>query len=97
MSLKEQLQEMAPELRNRFGLRSLAVFGSVARGEDSHTSDIDLLVDFETPTPSTMPERYFGLIDELERRTHHPVQVLTPNMVKNPFLKRSMECDLSYL
>lgn len=35
----------------RFGVRSLRLFGSVARDEASGASDVDLLVDFqETPT-----------------------------------------------
>jgi predicted nucleotidyltransferase len=35
--------------RRRFGVRDLAVFGSVARGEASATSDLDVLVDFDGP------------------------------------------------
>jgi len=34
----------------RLGIRSLALFGSVARGEDRSGSDIDLLVEFSRPT-----------------------------------------------
>jgi predicted nucleotidyltransferase len=34
-------------LRQRFGVRSLALFGSVARDEAGPESDIDLLVEFE--------------------------------------------------
>ncbi len=34
----------------RIGVRSLALFGSVARGEDRPGSDIDLLVEFNQPT-----------------------------------------------
>jgi predicted nucleotidyltransferase len=30
-----------------FGVRSLAVFGSIARGEERSDSDVDLLVEFE--------------------------------------------------
>jgi hypothetical protein len=36
------LQEFA-----RFGVQSLALFGSVARGEDQPESDVDILVEFE--------------------------------------------------
>jgi hypothetical protein len=39
----------APELR-RLGARSLALFGSVARGEGSESSDIDLLVELQPKT-----------------------------------------------
>ncbi len=37
------------ELRDKFGVKSLALFGSVARDEASQTSDVDLLVEFEQP------------------------------------------------
>jgi predicted nucleotidyltransferase len=39
------------ELRERFGVKSLRLFGSVARDEASEHSDVDVLVDFdETPS-----------------------------------------------
>lgn len=44
------------ELHERFGVKSLALFGSVARNEASDTSDVDLLVEFDRPTG------LFGLI-----------------------------------
>jgi uncharacterized protein len=37
------------ELRERFGVRSLALFGSVARGAARRGSDVDLLVEFDRP------------------------------------------------
>ena len=38
-----------PDLQQRWPIRSLAVFGSMARGEASAASDIDILVEFERP------------------------------------------------
>ena len=32
-----------------FGVRTLRLFGSVARNEDTKSSDVDLLVDFDAP------------------------------------------------
>lgn len=43
-----RLRERQVELRQR-GVRSLAVFGSVARGDFSPQSDLDILVEFERP------------------------------------------------
>jgi uncharacterized protein len=43
------LDRHAQELR-RLGARSLALFGSVARGEGTASSDIDLLVELEPKT-----------------------------------------------
>ena len=37
------------ELRQHYQVKSLALFGSVARNEASPASDVDLLVEFETP------------------------------------------------
>jgi hypothetical protein len=41
------LADVSVELRARFGVRSLSLFGSVARGEAKPGSDIDLLVELE--------------------------------------------------
>jgi len=43
----EQLSARADEIRARFRVASLAVFGSVARGECTPGSDLDVLVAFE--------------------------------------------------
>ena len=45
------LEANRQELRERFGVKSLRLFGSVARDEASEQSDVDVLVDFdETPS-----------------------------------------------
>lgn len=36
-----------PELRERYGVRTLGVFGSYVRGEQRPRSDLDLLVEFD--------------------------------------------------
>jgi uncharacterized protein len=46
--LRERLRERRPELlaaAARRGASNLRVFGSVARGDDSASSDVDFLVD----------------------------------------------------
>ena len=43
------LQDHTDELRSRFGAKSFAVFGSLAREEGMETSDVDILVAFERP------------------------------------------------
>jgi len=43
------LADYRDELRQQFGVKSLALFGSVARNETTETSDVDLLVAFARP------------------------------------------------
>jgi len=47
-----------PELRQRYGIRSLGVFGSYVRSEQKRRSDLDLLVEFDDPTLSL-----FGFVE----------------------------------
>ncbi|HJJ61375.1 MAG TPA: nucleotidyltransferase family protein [Methanocorpusculum sp.] len=43
----EKLQNHLPELQERFGIETIGIFGSVARGDDSESSDVDVLYAFE--------------------------------------------------
>jgi len=43
------LRQHRSELSNRFHVRSLGLFGSVARGQAGDASDVDLLVEFTEP------------------------------------------------
>ena len=43
------LHEHADEVRERYGITNLAVFGSVVRGEAGGNSDVDVLADVERP------------------------------------------------
>lgn len=44
--IMERLRIMQPELRRRYPIRSMGVFGSFARGEAGEDSDLDVLVEF---------------------------------------------------
>ena len=51
------LRKHLPELQERYGVRSLGIFGSFVRGEQRKRSDLDVLVEFDrAPT-------LFGFID----------------------------------
>jgi uncharacterized protein len=46
-----QLHEMLPELKEKYNVSYLGVFGSYIRGEQKPESDLDVLVEFsKTPT-----------------------------------------------
>lgn len=67
----------------------------MARGEENADSDIDFLAEFDSPTPATMPERYFGFIEEAGKRFNRKIQLLTPRMIRNPHLQKSISRDLT--
>jgi hypothetical protein len=41
------LEELREEIRKKYKVKAIGVFGSIIRGEQKETSDIDVLVDFE--------------------------------------------------
>lgn len=45
--LRDALESVRPRLKTDFGVAALYVFGSVARGEATPESDVDLLVEFD--------------------------------------------------
>ncbi len=69
-----QLRKHKPELEKRFGVISLLLYGSVARGEATADSDINLVVGFDGPTTS---ERFFGVQFYVEDLLECPVDVVT--------------------
>jgi predicted nucleotidyltransferase/DNA-binding XRE family transcriptional regulator len=74
----------------RHGMSELQVFGSVARGEDTDASDLDLLVRVPEGTGLLALGRF---TQELEDLLHVPVDVVPDDSVK-PRVRRNIERDL---
>lgn len=76
------------ELARRFGVTSLALFGSVARDAAHAASDVDILVSFDGPATSA---RYFGVQFFLEDLLGRPVDLVTEKALRpelRPFIER---------
>ncbi|MBI5351907.1 MAG: nucleotidyltransferase family protein [Chloroflexi bacterium] len=86
----QALQQKNVELTKQFGVKSLLLFGSVARNEDVPTSDVDLLVEFNRPVG------YFGLFalqDYLEKLLGCSVDLGTLDSLK-PYIKERIMGEL---
>lgn len=84
------LKQKNAELTNQFGVKSLLLFGSVARNEATSASDVDLLVEFNRPVG------YFGLFalqDYLEKLLGCSVDLGTPDSLK-PYIKERVMGEL---
>jgi predicted nucleotidyltransferase len=64
-----------------FGLRRLALFGSVAREEAGPSSDVDVLVEFEGKASF---DRYVELNFLLENLLHRRVDLVTAQSLREP-------------
>lgn len=72
----QQHQQKIQELAQQFGIKNLRIFGSVAKGEDTENSDLDLLVQ---ASPTTTLFDICGLQIELEELLNLKVDVVTDN------------------
>ncbi|CAA7615911.1 nucleotidyltransferase family protein [Magnetospirillum sp. SS-4] len=87
----ERLRRHA-DILERFGVRSLALFGSVVRDEAKPTSDIDLMVDFHPGQPGGL-FRFVELKHALEGLLGRPVDLITSGNIKPRLKKRILaEC-----
>jgi predicted nucleotidyltransferase len=76
-----------------FGVKTLALFGSVARGEASRGSDLDFLVEFESPASF---DHYMGLKLFLEDLFECQVDLVTRKALK-PLLRPLVEEEAIYV
>jgi len=92
--IKDTLAAHEEEIRKKYGVAILGIFGSYARGEQNELSDIDILVELEKP----IGLKFFELWEELENLLGIKVDLLTIKAVKQkPLLWKSIEEDVVYV
>lgn len=67
------LREHLPDLQRRYGVRRIALYGSLARGEGRSDSDVDLLVELSQP----LGLQFITLADEMESLLGRRVDIAT--------------------
>jgi len=93
-NIKEILSKHKDELREKYGVSRIGIFGSYARAENTEISDVDILVEFERP----IGLEFIELADYLEKILEVRVDLLTYNAIKQkPKLWESVQKDLNYV
>ena len=82
------LSSLEDVLKQRFGVRSLRLFGSVARDEQTEKSDLDVCVEMEPKPFLRMQMKAF-----LEKMVGCPVDVVRKHKNMNPFLLNQINQD----
>ena len=78
----DRLRAAEPEIR-ALGVKRLALFGSVVRGDAHADSDVDILVEF-VPGQKNF-DRFMALSDLLEQLLDRPVELVTLESL-SPFI-----------
>lgn len=80
------------ELSAKYGVTRLGIFGSVARGEASSASDVDIVVE--------MPPDLFKMVhmkEDLEEILAAPVDLIRYHRFLSDYLKRRIDHDAIYV
>lgn len=86
------LKALKPEFAARYGVTRLGIFGSLARGEFTATSDVDIVVE--------MPPDLFKMVHmkaELETLLLRSVDLIRYQKYLNALLKRKIDEEAIYV
>lgn len=75
------------------GVKKIAIFGSFARGQESPSSDIDILVEFKD---SVSLLRLVKLERELSERLNSKVDLLTENSI-SPYILENIRDEMEVI
>lgn len=86
------LRKERARLFAKYGLKSMAVFGSATRDDFRPDSDVDIMVEFEKPVAF----EFIYLADELERIVQRKVDLVTRGAISQRMMPY-IEPDLKYV
>jgi predicted nucleotidyltransferase len=78
------------DLLSKYNVKSMALFGSFARGEERRDSDVDILIEFKNPTF----RNYMGLLHDLEKLLGKKVDLVCKDALHNrikPYILREAQ------
>ena len=88
-----KLKDLKPVLSEKYGLTTLALFGSYSREENTDVSDIDLMIDLATPDVNRFFNCAFELQDSFKGKK---VEIVTKGGIKPKYFDAIKE-DLLYV
>jgi len=89
----EILKQFKKNYGSQYGILMIGVFGSVARGQASDTSDVDVVVKTETPDPFNIVH----IKEDLQEQLNLRVDIVRLRETMNPFLKNRIEKEAVYV
>ena len=77
---------------NKYNVKQLYAFGSVCTDKFNKNSDIDLLINFQDNVSiEKYTDNYFILHELFEKTLKRPIDLLTINMLENPYFIKVLE------
>jgi len=87
------LRKYKQEYTDKYGVTRMGIFGSVARGEQTENSDVDICIEAPPMGLFTLS----GLCLALEERLGVPVDIVRMHRNMNPKFRERIEKDIIYV
>ncbi len=87
------LKVFKEENKNKYHIKKLGIFGSVAKNRMKDESDIDIVVNL---TKQDLFE-LIGIKQDLEERLKYPIDIVSYRETMNSFLKKRIDEDAVYV
>jgi predicted nucleotidyltransferase len=88
------IEKLKPDIENvcrKLPVRKLGLFGSAITQSFSQTSDVDVLVVFDSDEDIDFFSKYFELKEQLERIFNREIDLVVDKPFKNPIFRESVE------
>ncbi len=85
--LIHSLRSEIPYLKEHFGVKKIALFGSFAKKSYTKKSDVDILIEFERP----IGFRFIDLAEYLEKRLGRKTDILTKEGMRRIRVRKVMQ------
>ena len=89
------LKDNKDRLVNDYHLTKIGLFGSMARGDQNDSSDIDLAIEFEPNTPDLYTLK-LKLKEEIQSRFDRQVDICRIKYIK-PIFKSQIQSEIMYV
>ena len=90
--IKLTLNKHKSHLFSEYPIKSMAIFGSYARNEQTPDSDVDIVVEFN----DKIGIRFIDLAEELERLIGFKVDLVSKKGIRDKYYQR-IQSDLTYV
>jgi predicted nucleotidyltransferase len=88
-----KISQFKAENLNRYGIKKIGIFGSMALNASGSASDVDVVVELEKPDMFCL----IGIKQDLEALLNMPVDIVRYRKNMNKYLKRRIDNDAVYV
>ena len=92
ISIKQILTQLKPELKQKYFVNTIGLFGSVVRDDFTDKSDVDIIVDFTRP----IGIEFIDLADYIESKLSKKVDLVSRNGIKPKYFHQ-IESEIIYV